>query len=309
MAVRFNPPPNWPPPPSGWAPPPGWQPDPAWGPAPQGWPLWVDDGSSPLSGSGVPLQPGTRPWYRQWRVLGPAVLVVLLVVGVVVGGASGETVTSVSAPTATEEAEQPSSPPSAPRSRPSPTPEPSPEPPPVPEPLPTEEYSGSGAQVVTLGARDPRVVTIDHTGAGNFAVWAVDDQGQDLDLLVNEIGSYSGVHPLNFLDGEEAAALRIEADGQWRVSSAPLTSAPSWDGTGTYTAESSAVVLVEGVASGLTPVTLTHQGGSNFAVWAYGDSRDLLVNEIGPYSGETLLPTGTLVLTVEADGPWSIAES
>ena len=60
---------------------PWWQPDPGGGPAPQGWPLWVDDGSSPLSGSGVPLQPGTRPWYRQWRVLGPAVLVVLLVSG------------------------------------------------------------------------------------------------------------------------------------------------------------------------------------------------------------------------------------
>ncbi len=40
MAVRFNPPPNWPPAPSGWSPPPGWQPDPAWGPPPPGWPLW-----------------------------------------------------------------------------------------------------------------------------------------------------------------------------------------------------------------------------------------------------------------------------
>ena len=43
MALRFNPPPNWPAPPDGFVPPAGWQPDPAWGPAPEGWQLWVDD--------------------------------------------------------------------------------------------------------------------------------------------------------------------------------------------------------------------------------------------------------------------------
>ena len=50
MALRFNPPPNWPAPPEGFEPPAGWQPDPAWGPAPEGWQIWVDD-SVPSSGS------------------------------------------------------------------------------------------------------------------------------------------------------------------------------------------------------------------------------------------------------------------
>lgn len=49
MALRFNPPPNWPAPPEGFEPPAGWQPDPAWGPAPEGWQIWVDD-STPSSG-------------------------------------------------------------------------------------------------------------------------------------------------------------------------------------------------------------------------------------------------------------------
>ena len=59
MALRFNPPPNWPAPPDGFVPPAGWQPDPAWGPAPEGWQLWVDDSatggpnaSAPPSSSG-----------------------------------------------------------------------------------------------------------------------------------------------------------------------------------------------------------------------------------------------------------------
>ena len=51
MALRFNPPPNWPAPPEGFNPPAGWQPDPAWGPAPEGWQLWVED-SAPDSSAG-----------------------------------------------------------------------------------------------------------------------------------------------------------------------------------------------------------------------------------------------------------------
>jgi hypothetical protein len=185
----------------------------------------------------------------------------------------------------------------------------------VPSPAPAqgapavEQYSGAGASVVTLTASDPRVITIAHTGDSNFAVFSVDARGQDLDLLVNEIGSFSGMLPLNFLDGDEARALRIEADGEWSVTSAPLSAAPVWEGSAPFSAEGPAVVRVAGAAEGLTPVTLTHEGESNFAVLAHGDGRSLLVNEIGVYTGETLLPAGTLILQVEADGPWSIAKS
>ncbi|CED91124.1 hypothetical protein [Actinomyces succiniciruminis] len=57
MALRFNPPPNWPAPPEGFTPPPGWQPDPAWGPAPEGWQLWVED-STPGASAGSAAQSG-----------------------------------------------------------------------------------------------------------------------------------------------------------------------------------------------------------------------------------------------------------
>lgn len=53
MALRFNPPPNWPAPPEGFVPPAGWQPDPAWGPAPEGWQLWVDDSIPEGDGTGL----------------------------------------------------------------------------------------------------------------------------------------------------------------------------------------------------------------------------------------------------------------
>lgn len=43
MAIRFNPPPNWPPPPTGWAPPAGWTPPADWPAPPYGWPLWIEE--------------------------------------------------------------------------------------------------------------------------------------------------------------------------------------------------------------------------------------------------------------------------
>ena len=54
------------------------------------------------------------------------------------------------------------------------------------------------------------------------------------------------------------------------------------------------------------------QAKRNFAVWALGKSRDLLVNEIAPYTGTVLvnkrllLDGGIVLLLVSADGPWSI---
>ena len=55
MALRFNPPPNWPTPPAGFIPDENWQPDPAWGPAPDGWEFWVEDGQDDA------VQPVTEP--------------------------------------------------------------------------------------------------------------------------------------------------------------------------------------------------------------------------------------------------------
>src|SRR6516165_8541085 len=64
MALRVNPPPNWPAPPPGFVPPPRWQPDPAWPPPPPGWQLWVPDDAGPevvgdqaAGRGGIPARP------------------------------------------------------------------------------------------------------------------------------------------------------------------------------------------------------------------------------------------------------------
>ncbi|MGO2774775.1 MAG: hypothetical protein ACTIB2_15365 [Brachybacterium tyrofermentans] len=189
-------------------------------------------------------------------------------------------------------------------------PEPTPEPEPEPEPqqIDAPSFTGSGSDVVMLDPLGEAVfyAEVTHDGTGNVALWSVDGNGQDIDLLVNEIGSYSGQVAINF--SGEPSALRVEADGDWTITFHHLHEAPRWDGSDTYEATGDSLVIVDGVADGLTPVTLTHAGESNFAIWAWGESSpDLIVNEIGRYDGTTLLPDGSIVLQVDADGPWTIS--
>ena len=62
---------------------------------------------------------------------------------------------------------------------------------------------------------------------------------------------------------------------------------------------------------------LSHWGALNFAVWIHGDNggTDLLVNEIGAYSGTVLVEVGTgifaiapggCLIEITADGRWLI---
>lgn len=55
--------------------------------------------------------------------------------------------------------------------------------------------------------------------------------------------------------------------------------------------------------------TISHQGTSNFAVWALDanlNRRDLLVNEIGAYTGTVRVERGTAGLEINADGSWTV---
>ena len=63
---------------------------------------------------------------------------------------------------------------------------------------------------------------------------------------------------------------------------------------------------------GLTIVTLTHTGSSNFIVWlrdSTGEDVDLLANEIGSYDGSMALGievAGNYALDITADGAWTV---
>lgn len=189
---------------------------------------------------------------------------------------------------------------------------PSAKPSPTPAPKVTS-YSGRGDKLLKLGVGDqPYALAITHRGSANFAVQALAPNGEANDLLVNEIGSYSGTVPINFDEGTTTGALKINADGAWTVKVTPLVLLRKWDGRGSLTGTGDDVFLLTDSAFGaLDSAKVTHSGSANFAVHTYAKEggSDLLVNEIGKYSGEIQVGDDTLAVVVSADGKWSFTKT
>jgi hypothetical protein len=152
-------------------------------------------------------------------------------------------------------------------------------------------------EIAYPGGAGVGVITLTHAGGSNFSVWTLDASLEQLDLVVNTIGSYSGT----VLDGLGASSLEINADGNWTIETRQITDVQHFAATISGTGD--AVVFYEGPT---TAATLSNDGASNFAVWAHtGADSDLVVNEIGPYSGTVRLP-GPALLAITAEGAWAI---
>jgi hypothetical protein len=187
----------------------------------------------------------------------------------------------------------------------------------TPTPAPTVvsftpiKLSGRGNKVpkFTIPADTAAIATISEKGSSNFDIISLAADGSENDLLVNVIGNYAGTVLFDANVGEHSVAFKVESNGSWTITISPLTAARKWDPTNRLSGKSDDVIQVSPPTSGLTTATITHKGSSNFAVIAYSQSTgtDLLVNEIGNYSGQSALPDGTFLLQVEADGTWTVS--
>lgn len=166
-----------------------------------------------------------------------------------------------------------------------------------------KEYAGFGDDVVSITKHGPgaQVAIIEHAGGSNFAVHTLDATMDSTDLLVNTIGSYRGTVLFDVRSSRgETTALKITAGGGWTVKLVPLTSVRSFDGSVPMTGHGDDVFYYKGAAK---PATFTHNGSSNIAVHTYGTRPDLLINEIGAYTGTVVWAPGLYKVT--ADGDWS----
>ncbi len=174
--------------------------------------------------------------------------------------------------------------------------------------------TGTGDDVVAFSASGTalRIFTMQHSGTSNFAIWLKDVQGNRVDLLVNEIGSYSGRKSASLSTGKYY--LDITASGPWSVEISP-----SVERTSTTTGTSPLVLSGTGddvrgfttTGTGLRIFTMQNSGASNFAIWlkdGQGNRVDLLVNEIGSYNGKksVKLTTGEYYLDISSSGSWTI---
>lgn len=172
-----------------------------------------------------------------------------------------------------------------------------------------EQYSGVGSTVLRInkpgGAALAGVAALKHEGTGNFIVWSLDGSLQKLDLVANEIGAYGGTVLFDEWndEGVETVYLEIQADGPWTITVSGVATVPRFDGSFEVVGKGDAVLLYTGHSR---PGTLVNNGSSNFIIWAYGQyETDLVVNEIGPYSGVVPL-LGPAFYEVTSNGTWSI---
>lgn len=193
----------------------------------------------------------------------------------------------------------------------------------TPESVPTPEatpgpafadiaLSGTGDAVpqFTIPEGTAAIAVVQHVGQSNFAVISLAADGANNDLLVNTIGNYLGTVLFDQNTGIHSVAFEVTADGAWSITIKPVTAARLWDGASGLSGSGDDVIHIDPAIEGLATFNITHSGTSNFAVIAYSDAgADLLVNEIGAYSGESAIGSGTFLLEITADGAWTITRS
>jgi hypothetical protein len=178
---------------------------------------------------------------------------------------------------------------------------------PIPEPI---FLTSVGDSVFDIQKWEgPALLKIKYTGGGNFVVRNYPANGNDYhDLLVNTIGPYEGIVPIDFRDGEQTARIEVKADlsGAWEFHIEPLANARIEQIPGVISGKGDDIIFIGGGIPDTLKVDAS-QAESNFVVRAIAKARfDLVVNEIAPYSGTSILDPSTIALIIKATGPWSL---
>lgn len=171
-------------------------------------------------------------------------------------------------------------------------------------------WNGTGDSVVqniALPAGYSYKVTATHDGSRNFIVKFLN--GDKTDYLFNKIGEYAGTVLLE--DGSTTervgGLLDIKADGAWTITISTVTNSSTRSITGT----GDKVTGLFNLPNTNNVFTISNTGSRNFIVWVYhtDGKRDLLVNDIGAYSGQTVVrgkANCMSYLSITSDGTWTV---
>jgi len=81
-----------------------------------------------------------------------------------------------------------------------------------------QRFSGQGQEATRVFRLNRGLArfSLAHTGDDNFIVWLLDSSGDQIDLLVNEIGPFNGSAAVGI---EQAGQylLTVDADGAWQI--------------------------------------------------------------------------------------------
>ncbi len=173
---------------------------------------------------------------------------------------------------------------------------------PEPEPL---VFTGNGNAVIEVNKwKGVAIASASYTGNDNFIVRNYDSNNTELGLVFNGLYDYKGTRLLDVRDNETTARLQVNTTGDWQIEIKPLKMATFVQPPFSYQGRDDDVLIVNG-----SPDLINYQASdSNFIIYAYTDrgTVDLVVNDIGPVTGSSILPSDTILLEINGDGTWSI---
>ena len=105
---------------------------------------------------------------------------------------------------------------------------------------------------------------------------------------------------------EPVSRFEIMSSGNWVIALYPFSVEymDTLQIPGKYEGIGDSVVVIIGEPD---IVTFSTTEQDNFIVYAFtSDGRDLILNEIGPYSGEKILPSDVVLLTILMNGSWTM---
>jgi lipopolysaccharide export LptBFGC system permease protein LptF len=77
--------------------------------------------------------------------------------------------------------------------------------------------SGKGDKVETVRLnKGLAIFSISHSGSRNFIIWLKDQSGKNIELLVNDIGSYNGQKTATLRE-DGTYILEVQANGNWTI--------------------------------------------------------------------------------------------
>lgn len=165
-------------------------------------------------------------------------------------------------------------------------------------------FNGSGSDVIQLSKplKAGMLVAV-ADGDSNFIIQSLDSKLGTKELLVNEIGAFTGskTFGLSYSSGK-TYGFSVEAEGSWQITLRPLSKAPALpkkgSGSGVFKLTNSARKILK----------ITHDGESNFIVEqdCTNGSSDLVINKIGSFSGKKILNSGKCIVQITADGNWTV---
>lgn len=179
----------------------------------------------------------------------------------------------------------------------------------------TVKLNGFGSKVISdieLPSCAMFVTAKHEMGESNFWIYYYDGEGNKSRAFVNEIGDYSGTTFFNNSNAEEGSGIiEVEADGKWSLEFIAIPRAIGLNGSSNVKGHGSTVSDAFVGNGKPNVIKFKHDGESNFCVRAISENggNNLLVNEIGFYSGEKVLKLDKglrYFLIIEADGNWSV---